>query len=357
MRRVILTFLVLVSLAFIAQAEVPRNEPIQRKEETLKLEEENGKKVLKLAGKHELAIEALLRAWAEVSGNQVIYQPQQIASFKVTVAAPEEGKSYDADGIEGLLADSLWEFRLYLMELSPHRFHIVQITEAMTYAPFVDVAALKDVPEHRVVNLCWRTAFPELFQFRANATNLVRPEAMNMTRVPGSVLLCERAGKLRALIPSFEEVDRQVAKREIRLYHSDTTITAANVAKALDALIPKDVFVPQNAVSAIPNTRMLLVWAVPEIQALIPGVLKQLAEAPKEPSPVRQPVQPKWEVRRYEVPQHAEVADVVAALEKLFDTERTRRLAVVAIPGKKAIAVRTLPEIHDQVGQFIELLK
>jgi hypothetical protein len=355
MRRVILTCLALLSLAFITRAEAPAFQPIQRKEEVLKLDEENGKKVLKLAGEQELSVVALLRAWVEASGNQVMYQPQQIASFKVTVAAPEEGRSYDADNIEGLLADALWEFRLYLTELSPQRFHIVPIVEAEAYAPLVDVAGLKDIPGHRVVTLRWRTAFPSLFLHRAGATNLMSLEAMNMSRVPGIVLLCERAARLREITPSLEEIDRAAALREIRLYESASPVAPASVAKALDELIPKDVFVPQNAVSAIPNTRLLLVWAVPEIQALVPGVLKALAIEPKAAPPAKDA--PKWEVRRYDLPESADSADVIAALEKLFDAARTRRLMIVSIPGKKALAVRALPEIHDQVAEFIELLK
>ncbi|MCC6150575.1 MAG: hypothetical protein IT461_10020 [Planctomycetes bacterium] len=355
MRRVILTCLALLSLSFISQAEAPSLEPIQRKEDVFKLEEENGLKVLRLKGKQELVVESLLRAWVEASGNQVMYQPSQVASFKVTIAAPEEGKAYDAAGIEGLLADALWEFRLYLTELSPQRFHIVPIVEAEYYAPLVDVAGLKAVPEHRVVNLRWRTPFPLLFLHRAGATNLMWPEAMNMSRVPGIVLLCERAARLREIIPSLEEIDRAAALREIRLYESASSIAPASVAKALDELVPKDVFVPQNAVSAIPNTRLLLVWAVPEIQALVPGVLKALAIEPKAAQPPKDP--PKWEVRRYDLPESADSADVIASLEKLFDAARTRRLTIVSIPGKKALAVRALPEIHEQVAEFIELLK
>lgn len=355
MRRVFLTCLALLSLAFITQAEAPSFEPIQKKDEVLKLEEENGKKVLKLAGERELSVLSLLRAWVEVSGNQVMYQPSQVASFIVTIAAPEEGKTYDTDGIEGLLADALWHFRLYLVELSAGRFHLVQSTEAMTYAPILDAAKLNAVPEHRVVNLCWRTAFPSLVLQRAGATNPMRWEVMNMSRVPGIVLVCDRAGKLRELIPSFEEIDRQAALREIRIYESASLIEPANVAKALDELVPKDLFVPQNAVSAIANTRLLLVWAVPEIQALVPGVLKELAGEPKAAPPAKEP--PKWEVRRYDLPENADSADVMAALEKLFDVARTPKLTIVAIPGKKALAVRALPEVHDQVATFIELLK
>jgi hypothetical protein len=173
--------------------------------------------------------------------------------------------------------------------------------------------------------------------------------------VPGIVLLCERAEHLRAMISSLEEIDRVAALREIRLYESASLTPPANVAKALDALVPKDVFVPQNAVSTIPNTRLLLVWAVPEIQALVPGVLKELAGEPKAAQPPKD--LPKWEVRRYDLPETADSADVLAALEKLFDAARTRRLTIVAIPGKKALAVRALPEIHKQVAEFIELLK
>lgn len=91
MRRVFLTCLALLSLAFITQAEAPSFEPIQKKDEVLKLEEENGKKALKLAGERELTVLSLLRAWTEASGNQVMYQPSQVASFIVTIAAPEEG--------------------------------------------------------------------------------------------------------------------------------------------------------------------------------------------------------------------------------------------------------------------------
>ncbi|KAA0213669.1 hypothetical protein EDM80_07805 [bacterium] len=349
MRRVILACLALLSLAFNTQAEAPSFEPIQKKEEVLKLEEEGGKKVLKLAGEQELSVLSLLRAWTEASGNQVMYQPPQVASFIVTIAAPKEGKTYDTDGIEGLLADALWHFRLYLVELSAGRFHVVQATEAMTYAPILDAAKLNTVPQHRVVNLWWRTAFPVLFLYRATAANLMWPEAMHMSRVPGIVLVCDRAGKLRELIPSFEEIERQAALREIRIYESASFIEPANVAKALDELVPKDVFVPQNAVSAIADTRLLLVWAVPEIQALVPGVLAQLAaNTSAEPEPA---------VRRYELPETAVASDVVAALEKLFRDVRQDGPRIVGVPGKRVIVVRADRHEHKQIAEFIDLLK
>lgn len=348
MRPLLATFMLMV-ISFGTLADAPLPQTIQRKEETLKLEEENGKKVLKLAGKQEIAIEALLRAWVEASGNQVIYQPSQIASFKVTVAVPEESKTYDANGIEGFLADALWDFRLCLSELSASRFHIVMLTEAMTYAPTVDLAGLKGIPEHRVVNLYWRTAFPALFLHRAGATNLMWPEAMNMSRVPGIVLLCERAGKLRSMIPALEEIDRLAAKREIRLYQSDSIIEPTDVAKALDALVPKDLFVPEKAVTVVPNTRLLVVWAVPEIQALVPGVLQQLAaNASAEPEPA---------VRRYELPETVATNDVVAALDRLFRDVRRDKPTIVGVPGKKIIVVRADPNEHKQIAEFIELLK
>lgn len=349
MRRIIVTCLALLSLALITQAEAPSLEPIQRKEPVLELELENGRKVLRLKGKQELVVEALLRAWVEASGNQVIYQPSQIASFKVAFAAPEEGKTYDANDIEGLLADALWDFRLCLSELSASRFHIIMLTEAMTYAPMLDLAGLKDVPEHRVVNMYWRTAFPALFLHRAGATNLMWPEAMNMSRVPGIVLLCERAGKLRSMIPALEEIDRLAAKREIRLYQSGSIIEPADVAKALDALVPKDIFVPEMAVTAIPKTRLVLVWAVAEIQALVPGVLQQLAaKASAELEPA---------VRRYDLPETAATNDVVAALDKLFRDVRRDRPTIIGVPGKKIIVARADPNEHKQIAEFIELLK
>lgn len=347
----VLTCLVLLSLALITQAEAPSLEPIQRKEPVLELELENGRKVLKLAGNRELVVDSLLRAWVEASGNQVMYQPSQVASFKVTIAAPEEGKTYDAGAIEGLLADVLWTFKLVLVELSPGRFQIVMVMEGMSYAPLVDVAGLRDIPTHRMVNLRWRTLFPTIFMQRAGAANLVWPEAINVSRVPGIVMICERAGKLRELLPALEEIDRIANTREIRLYSSSSAVEPANVAKALDALIPKDVFVPQNAVSSIPNTRLLLVWAVPEIQALVPVVLKELAAASANEAKSEPPV------RRYDLPEGASTGEVVAALEKLFQDVRRDRPTVVAVPGKRVIVARADPNEHKQIAEFIELLK
>ncbi|MBP9892809.1 MAG: hypothetical protein KBG84_12975 [Planctomycetes bacterium] len=355
MRRVILTCLVLLSLAFISQAEAPAFQPIQRKEEVLKLEEENGKKVLKLAGERELSVLSLLRAWVEASGQQLMYSPSQLSPYRCTIASPQGGKTYDALGIEELVSDALGQFRMCLVEFSPGRFNVVYPNEIMSYAPMVTVDELPRIAGFRWVTLKYWSRYGG-YQALANIAKIDTARSGPPSLPLGNwAFFCERADKLRELLAVFERVEQHAASREIKVYSPPASVDPQALAKAVNELAAADSMIPPVSVSVIGKTNILLVWAAPEQLALVPGLLKELAIEPKVAPPAKDA--PKWEIRRYDLPETADSADVVATLEKLFDVARTRRLTVVSIPGKNALAVRALPDIHDQVAEFIELLK
>ncbi len=355
MRRVILTCLALLSLAFITQAEAPSPEPIQRKEPVLELELENGRKVLKLVGEQELSVVALLRAWVEISGHQLMYSPSQLSSYRCTIASPEGGKSYDALGIEELVSDALSQFRMCLAEFAPGRFNVVYPNDIMAYAPMVTAEELSKIPGFRWVTLKYWSRYAG-YQALVNIAKSDKARSGPPTLPLGNwAFFCDRADKLRELLAVFERVEQYAASRELKVYSPPASVDPQALSKAVNELVGSDSLMPPVSVSVIGNTNILLVWAAPEQQALVPGVLKALAIEPKAAQPPKDP--PKWEVRRYDLPESADSADVMSSLEKLFDAARTRRLTIVSIPGKKALAVRALPEIHEQVAEFIELLK
>ena len=355
MPRLLLALCVLLALAFVTQADAPLPQPIQKKEEALKLEEENGKKVLKLTGERELSVLSLLRAWVEASGQQLMYSPSQLSSYRCTIASPEGGKTYDALGIEELVSDALSQFRMCLVEFSPGRFNVVYPNDVMSYAPMVTVDEVPKIAGFRWVTLKYWSRYAG-YQALVNVakTDKARSGPPNLP-LGNWAFFCERADKLRELLAVFERVEQHAASREIKVYSPPASVDPQALAKAVNELAASDSLAPPVSVSVIGKTNILLVWASPEQQALVPGVLKALAIEPKAAPPAKDA--PKWEVRRYDLPETADSADVVATLEKLFDVARTRRLTVVSIPGKNALAVRALPEIHDQVAEFIKLLK
>jgi hypothetical protein len=281
-----------------------------------------------------------------------MFQPSQIAAFKVTVSAPEEGKTYDAAGIEALVTNGLDEFKLRLAEISPGRYGIVQVTEALSYLPIVTVEQLGQVPDSKWVTLAYRARIVQARIQRETLSNLMVGESVVGSIEPYTLLLCDRADRLRKIVPILDEIEKAASLREVRLYEAPPGVEAGALSKALADLIPKDRYVPVSAVTQLSGTRLFVVHAVLEQQSMVADALKKLAALATPPASEKRP-----ELHRYEIPAAASVEESVAALEKLFRSVGQGRPTFAAVPGAHAIVARAYPIDHEAIAKFVELIK
>lgn len=348
MRPLLATFM-LMMISFATLADAPLPQTIQRKEETLKLEEENGKKVLKLTGKQEVSVEALLRAWVEASGNQLLYHASQFSAYKCTIAAPEGEKVYGAEGLELLAVDALWQFKLMLVELSPGHFQICQANEAPSYSPIVSEQELANVPTGRFVCLRFHSSFAQLLAQRRAAS--MATSGVMLSNVGDCVILWGRAEQLRDAVRVVRDAEGIIKRIEPRAYEATRAVDASLLSQSIENLAQQGEFAPKVKVIPLPQARLVLVFATPEQHAVVTEALRKLDVA----------IQPggggvATEVRRYEVPDTASLEDVLESLNNLFSQGRGTWPRIAKVPGKHALIVRGTAVDHREFEQALKLI-
>lgn len=109
--RVVLSSVLLLVLGVTSSAQSkPAIKPEAKEGETVKL---------RLTGDiRDIPIEELIKWWCEYEKVNVMYQPTQVASFKVSLMVPTSGTDIPADKFGQLVSDALEPFGLVVVEIS-----------------------------------------------------------------------------------------------------------------------------------------------------------------------------------------------------------------------------------------------
>jgi len=317
----------------------------------LTLVEEDGRKVLKLAGKLEVDTAWLLQPFADANAVQVMYHPAQVRG-RVTLQSPEGGKTYDASGIEALLGDALETFSLALCEVSTGRFIIVQATEAITYSPAVSPDGLKKLPDQRWATLCYPLKSGEWSDYRHRIPKNRTSSAPAFGGIASMLLFCDRVDRLRAVVTLLDEVAAQLATREIRVYETPPGVDAGSAGRALSGLVGADQEFPPPITSPLAGTRAIVVRALPEQHAMVEQTLGKLAQKAPVPDP-----EMVMEVRRYPLPAGSDAPAIAVSLASMFPSKGLEGPSFCTVPGTTALLARARPPLHKEIAKAIELMK
>lgn len=340
--RLLLSGMLLLGLAMTTSAqEKPAVKPEAKEGEKAKLT---------LAGDmRNIPIEELIKWWCEYEKVNVMYQPAQIASFKVSLLSPSNGTDIPTDKFGQLVSDAIEQFKLVIVEISENRYSIIQGTEACTQAPIVDAEAARKTPGWRWVTARLPLRYSDPNAVRAALQNLMSRQggSVNPIMQPQFLLVCDRADRLRRIIDAVEAFEAEGARRTAKTYEFPEGIDAPQFQAAFGLLVGERGAVERysgNGSAAALNR--IVVRGQPEQIALCDELHKQIcANASKLAE------QTKMVSRRYEVAQSPE--QFVESLGKLFKD----KLTAAVVPGASAIIVKATTDTHDDVKAALELMK
>lgn len=315
----------------------------------VKPEAKEGEKAkLTLTGEmRNIPVEELIRWWCEYEKVQVMYQPAQIASFKVSLLAPTSGTEIPSDKFVQLVSDALEQFKLVIVEISENRYSIIQATEAITQAPIVDVATARKTPGWKWISVSLPVRHGDPNAMRAALQNVMSRQGGSVNPVvsPPALIVCDRADRLQRIINVVEALEAEGARRTAKTYTLPAGIDAANAAAAFAVIVGQERYERDPAAGSVGGSTVV-VRGTPEQLALCDELFKQLvANADKfvEAS--------KLNARRYDVANSPE--KFVEGLEKLFKGQ----LSAAAVPGANAIIVKANNATHEEVKAALELMK
>ncbi|MBP9892808.1 MAG: hypothetical protein KBG84_12970 [Planctomycetes bacterium] len=315
----------------------------------IKPEAKEGEKAkLKLTSDvRDIPVEELIRWWCEYEKVTVMYQPTQLASFKVSLMAPTSGIDVPADKFGQLVSDALEQFKLCIIEISENRYSIVQATEACTLSPFLDVEAARKAPGWKYVVVRIPLRYSDANVARASLQNLMSRQGgtVNPLQAPQFLLIGDRADRLQRLIDAVEAFETEGARRTAKTYILPPGISATSAATGFSTIIGERYNQPTPPAAAV-NETTVVVRATPEQLVLCDELHKQLVAKAEEFT-----AQSKIMSRRYDVGSAPE--KFVESVEKLFKNQ----LAVAAVPGANAIIVKANASTHDEVKAALELMK
>ncbi|CAG0971056.1 hypothetical protein PLCT2_01353 [Planctomycetaceae bacterium] len=338
--RVILSGLLLLLLGVMSSAQAKPD---------VKPEAKEGEKAkLTLTGEmRNIPVEELIRWWCEYEKVQVMYQPAQIASFKVSLLAPTSGTEIPSDKFAQLVSDALEQFKLVIVEISENRYSIIQATEAITLAPIVDVATARKTPGWKWISVSLPVRHGDPNAMRAALQNVMSRQGgwVNPIAQPPALLVGDRADRLQRIINVVEALEAEGARRTAKTYFLPPGICATTAAAGFSTIIGER-YNPSTPPAAAVNESAVAVRGTPEQLALCDELFKQLvASADKfvEGS--------KLNARRYDVANSPE--KFVEGLEKLFKGQ----LSAATVPGANAIIVKANNATHEEVKAALELMK
>ena len=338
--RVLLSSVLLLVLGVTSSAQgKPAVKPAAKEGETVKLT---------LTGDmRDIPVEELIKWWCEYEKVTVMYQPAQIASFKVALMVPTSGSDIPADKFGQLVSDALEQFKLVVVEISENRYSIVQATEACTLSPFVDVATARKTPGWKYVVVRIPLRHSDANVARAALQNLMSRQGgtVNPLQAPQFLLIGDRADRLQRLIDAVEAFEAEGARRTAKTYTLPPGISATSAAAGFSTIIGERYNQPTPPAAAV-NETTVVVRATPEQLVLCDELHKQLVAKAEEIT-----AQSKVSARRYDVGSAPE--KFVESVEKLFKNQ----LAVAAVPGANAIIVKANAATHDEVKAALELMK
>lgn len=295
-----------------------------------------------------IPVEELIKWWCEYQKVTVMYQPTQIASFKVTLMAPTGGTDIPSNRFGYLVSDAIEQFKLCIVEVSENRYTIVPATEACTQAPIVDIEAARKTPGWRWVTVRIPLRFSDPNAVRAALQNLMSRQggSVNPIQQPQFLLACDRADRLQRVIDACEAFEAEGGRRKAKTYVLPPGISANSAAAGFSTIIGSERYNQPTPAAAAVNDTTVVVRATPEQLVLCDELHKQLvakAEAITAEGRVT--------ARRYEVAKSPE--QLVESLEKLFKGQ----LSAAIVPGANAIIVKANNATHEEVKAALELMK
>ena len=305
-------------------------------------------KKIKLAGEvRDVLVMDLIKGWVESSKVELIYQPSQLSSFKVSILAPSDGKELEAERYPQLVADALEQFKLGIVELSPNRYSIIHLQELITQVPVISVEAAAKLP-------CWSWAvvlFPVRYgdanAYRATLQNMVSRSGGSVNPAPGWVqqlVVCERADRLRRILATVEAMEAENGRRKTRIFELPEGVNSEMVVGAFSLVLGERSYNVQSTAAAGRFT--VIARGMPEQFEECEKLLKALTPIAAQAS-----ARAKTESRRYEVAKEA--VAIAKGLNELF----TNAITATAVPGTNAVIVRATVATHDEVKAALELMK
>lgn len=297
----------------------------------------------------DIPVAELIKWWCEYEKVNVMYQPAQVASFKVSLIAPSGGTEIPTDKFGQLVSDAIEQFKFVIIEISENRYSIIQATEACTQAPIVDAEAARKTPGWRWVTARLPLRYSDPNAVRAALQNLMSRQGGSVNPIvqPQFLLVCDRADRLRRVIDAVEAFETEGARRTAKTYEFPEGIDAQQFQAAFGLLVGERGAVERysgNGAAAALNH--IVVRGQPEQIALCDELHKQIcANAAKFAE------QTKMVSRRYEVAKSPE--QFVESLGKLFNGQ----LTAAVVPGASAIIVKAAAATHEEVKAALELMK
>ncbi|GIK53769.1 MAG: hypothetical protein BroJett014_27420 [Planctomycetota bacterium] len=309
---------------------------------------DGGEAALRLLGEtRNISVEEMIRWWCEYEKVNVMYQPTQIASCKVTLVGPSSGTEIPSSRFAYLVSDALEQFRLVVVEISENRYSIVRATEAITHAPVVDVATARKTPGWKWIAVQMPIRHGDANSMRAVLQNVMSRAggSVNPNIVPPTLIVCDRADRLQRIINAIEAMEAEGARRTAKTYTLPAGINAASAAAGFATIIGERYNQPTPPAAAV-NETTVVVRATPEQLVLCDELFKQLVAKAEEIT-----AQSKVSARRYDVPKSPE--QFVESLEKLFGGQ----ISAAVVPGADAVIVKANNATHDEVKAALELMK
>lgn len=295
----------------------------------------------------DIPVEELIRWWCEYEKVNVMYQPNQLSGFKVSVMGPSSGTEVPAEKFCQLVSNALEQFRLVVVEISENRYSIVQATEAITHAPVVDVATARKTPGWKWITVQIPIRHGDANSMRAVLQNVMSRVggSINPNIAPPAMIVCDRADRLQRIINAIEAMEAEGARRTAKTYTLPAGINAASAAAGFATIIGERYNQPTPPAAAV-NETTVVVRATPEQLVLCDELFKQLVAKAEEIT-----AQSKVSARRYDVPKSPE--QFVESLEKLF----SGKIYAAVVPGADAVIVKANNATHDEVKAALELMK
>lgn len=339
--RVLLSSLMLIVLAISSSAQdQPEVKPGAKPDEKPQLE---------LKGNvRDLSIEYLIKWWCEWEKVNVMYQPSQVAPMKVSFQVPEDGTKIPSEKLPQLVADTLEQFRLCLVEVSENRYSIVPATEAATVSPILDVEAARKAPNWKYIVVRIPLRFSDANMLRAALQNLVSRSGgtVNPIQLPSYLLIGERADRAQRLIDTIEAIETEGARQTVKVYDLPAGVSATNVVAGFSTIVGQGAYGRTSPPASAVSDSIVVVRGSPEQIALCDDLLKQLV-AKAEASAAESRVV----ARRYEVARAP--SEMAESVERLFKG----KVLAAAVPGANAVIVRATAATHDEVKAALELMK
>lgn len=339
--RVVLSSVLLLVLGVTSSAQSkPAIKPEAKEGETVKLR--------LTSDIRDIPIEELIKWWCEYEKVNVMYQPTQVASFKVSLMVPTSGTDIPADKFGQLVSDALEPFGLVVVEISENRYSIVQATEAITHAPIVDAATARMAAGWKWITVSLPVRYGDPNALRAALQNVMSRRGGNVNPVmsPPSLIVCDRADRLLRIINVVEAMEAEGARRTAKTYILPPGISANSAAAGFSTIIGSERYNQPTPPAAAVNETTVVVRATPEQLVLCDELHKQLVAKAEEIT-----AQSKVSARRYDVGRTPD--KFVESLEKLFKDQ----LSVAAVPGANAIIVKANAATHEEVKAALELMK